>query len=119
MSFKTSLTKYLAHLLTMNKQDKSFPVDLTNNVLVLVTAAGTIKGTPTFSIPEEEKDINQSIFSTAFKVAAKNDTSNSSEDCILLKNATLITGNTSCVFNYLFIFVDDIIGLSISGSDNN
>lgn len=119
MSFKTSFTRYLAYLLTMNKQDENFPVDLTDNVLVLVTAAGTIKGTPTFSIPEEEKDITQFIFGTAFETAIKNENSNSSKDCILLKNATLITGNTSCFFSYLFIFVDDIIGLSISGSDNN
>ena len=107
----------ISTLATMSvKTDK---MDFTHNDLIAVTAAGIIQGT---FIPDDLKETFQNdpafnIFDNIRVLAAEN--GDGSQKSILLKDATLTNHGMSYTFNYLHLFIDDIIALSFGHANSN
>ena len=92
-------------------------------MLVLITAAGQITGIP-LQVDDElqagdksdlEGYVLDSIFSTASKVFAEH----KDDSFILLKNATLNTLGGNISYQYLYVFTDDIIAVTVANSNAN
>lgn len=99
---------------------KTDTMDCTNNALIAVTAAGTIKGTYVSETIQEtlKEDTNFLFFNNIDVIAKENSTE--PPNSILLKDVTLISGNgIKTRFNYLFVFIDDIIALSFGDLQQN
>lgn len=100
---------------------KTENMDFTQNSLIAVTAAGVIQGTYVSEVLQEtlKEDIDYLTFSNIHTLAKEeyHDTS----DAVLLKNVILTTGQgIKLHFNFLYLFVEDIIALSFGNcSDDN
>lgn len=100
--------------------------ELKNNELILVTAGGVIKGKPisenpeTFSTNVLDKITHKMIidYREAIKIpeATRLD---GNDGCLLLENATLINGTTKIPFQYLVVFFDQIIAVTIGSDTTN
>lgn len=114
-----SLKTALSLSLTFTTQMKNDSFDLTSNQLIVITAAGTICGTPITEFPDE-KDIGDLIFSNAYE-RARSISNSGSADCLILKNATLVSApGFKQLFKTLFVFPEDIIAITFGdASDNN
>lgn len=95
-------------------------IDLTQNSLVAVTAAGIITGT---YVSDQMKgslknDPSYLTFQNIGNMAQKG--CDDTQNAILLRDATLTTnqGFKSC-FSYLFVFIEDIIALSYGNIETN
>lgn len=99
---------------------KTDDLDYTKNYLIAVTAAGVIHGTYISGEVEKalENDISYITCRNISQIAAEE--SCDSPGAILLKDATLTTGQgLKQPFNYLFLFPDDVIALSFGNFPNN
>ncbi len=88
-------------------------IDLTNNSLIVVTAAGVITGTYVSDKMKEalEDDATYITFENIGTLAKK--ACDNAQKTILLTNVTLITSQgIENHFAYLYVFVDDILALS-------
>lgn len=91
---------------------KTENVDATANSLIIITAAGTIYGTPCFSLSKD--DIADNFMNSIYEQAKDMTTSDASENCLILKEATLITNQGfKQSFRILFVFPDDIIAITV------
>ncbi len=87
-------------------------IDFTTNSLIIITSAGTIYGTPYFSLPKD--NTTNTLLDTICKQAQEMTLSDVPKDCLILKNATLITGTgLKQSFETLFVFPNDIIAITI------
>ena len=100
---------------TLNtKTDK---VDFTQNSLLIATATGIITGTPIMdeifkTNPELDENIDYMVTKAIDEVAKK--LNDGVSDAILIKDATLISGNgVKYSLKYLYVFISEIIGISI------
>ncbi|MCI9388341.1 MAG: hypothetical protein HFH54_01485 [Lachnospiraceae bacterium] len=100
---------------TLNtKTDK---VDFTQNSLLIATATGIITGTPIMdeifkTNPELDENIDYMVTKSIDEVAKK--LNDGVSDAILIKDATLISGNgVKYSLKYLYVFISEIIGISI------
>ncbi len=99
---------------------KTEQVDLTQNSLIVVTAAGIILGTYVSGQVKEslENDPTYLTFENIGTLAAES--CDDVQGAILLKDATLTTGQgLKTFFNYLYVFVEDILALSYGNPTNN
>lgn len=110
VKYKEALT--ISTISLLNTKSDSF--DCSNNQLIAVTAAGTIFGTyVSESIKESLKaDAGYLIFETIGNIASEN--ANEPSASILLKDVTLISNNgPKTCFKFLYLFMNDIIALSL------
>lgn len=99
-------------------QKGDFSLNSENDLLVLITAAGRIIGTPLQE--PDSSDINQLATDTLFLNAAKAFKESAKEDdFLLLKDAVLETHGSSDTYRYLYVFTDDIIAATVANSDKN
>lgn len=107
----------LATLATLSIKNNK--MDFTNNLLVAVTAAGIIQGTPVFNQDKEalERDNSYLLFENIGTLAKEE--SSDSLGAILLQDATISNYGVKTTFNYLYLFIDDVIALSFGVPDNN
>ena len=115
-TYKEVLT--LAAATTINIKDDK--LDLTQNSLIIITAAGTIYGTYVSENVEKSLSndatflIYKNIGSSARKLT--DDTPSS----ILLKDATMIASSgIHNSFKYLYVFIQDIIAVSFGNISQN
>lgn len=95
-------------------------VDLTQNSLIMVTSAGVITGTYVFDKMEEslQDDLSYLTFKNIGDIAAES--YDDSQKAILLKDATLTTGQgVKSHFNYLYVFIEDILALTYGNITDN
>lgn len=112
-----SMKAALSLSLTFATQMKNDSFDLTSNQLIVVTAAGTIYGTPITKFPDE-KDIGDIFFSNAYEQARGISNSESAE-CLILKDATLISApGFKQYFKTLFVFPDEIIAITLGEAND-
>lgn len=95
-----------------------FSMDMSDHSLVLVTAAGTIVGTPLSKC--DESDLKEfavdALFYTLGETYRKKFNENS---FILLKDAVLKTGSCDISYKFLYVFADDVIAVTIGNVDSN
>lgn len=96
---------------------KTDKVDFTQNSLVIATAAGIITGIPILDeiskiIPELDDEVDYTVIKSLDERAKEfND---GVSDAILIKDATLISGNgVKHSLKYFYVFISEIIGISI------
>ena len=99
---------------------------LENNKLTLVTAAGIIIGTPVLDSPDA--DANVELLKKANKTIAEKYRQDNNIDTykpldgndglLMLKDVTLIDGQTRNNFNFLNIFFDQIIAVTIGNTES-
>ncbi len=95
-------------------------MDFTQNSLIAVTAAGVIVGTYVSDQVKEslKNDLTYLSFENIGTLAAES--CDDTQKAILLKNATLTTGQGfKSFFNYLYVFVEDILALSYGNPSDN
>ena len=93
-------------------------IDLSKNSLIVVTAAGTIYGTVVSDLPDD--NIADRFLSIPFEQALKETKPGVSNYCLILKDATLISGQgVRQFFKTLFVFPEDIIAITIGDASNN
>lgn len=122
---KSKLTSInmLSHIDDINytSADGSFSFNFPRHNLVLITAAGTITGTPLVESDINSGDAKEVLLNTIFSKIESSLNENIHEDdspVILLKDVQLRSNSGDSVFyEYLYIFVDDIIGISVAGTN--
>lgn len=107
-SLKESMILTLSSLTKIKVEN----MDYNPNSLIIVTAAGTIYGTPCFSA--SEADTTDRLMISAYEQAKDTTISDASKSCLILKDATLVTSPSfKQSFKILFVFPDDIIAITI------
>lgn len=99
---------------------KTEQMDFTQNSLVAVTAAGVIIGTYVSEQMKEtlENDPTYLTFENISTIAKES--CDNPQKAILLKDATLTTGQgLKSRFNYLYLFIEDVLALSYGNITNN
>lgn len=99
---------------------KTEQLDFTRNSLIAVTAAGVIVGTYVSDQMKEslKNDLTYLTFENIGAIAAES--CDDTQKAILLKDVTLTTGQgTKSFFNYLYVFVEDILALSCGNITEN
>lgn len=94
--------------------------NLSKNHLVVVTAAGIIFGDYVTESLEKElhNDLSFNLINTLRNTAAE--ISEGPQNCLLLKNVTLFNSSgLKFAFDYLNLFIDDIIGVSLGEIPSN
>lgn len=115
---KKALIALVRHAGNLSFKEGDFSVSGKNDLLILITAAGQITGTPLEDA--STLDINQKVADTIFLAARNEFIESTSEDAfLLLKNATLKTANCDISYSYLYVFTDDIIAATIGSSNQN
>lgn len=118
-SVKNVLVHMLSNIDKLNHSGNDFSFSINPYCLVLVTAAGTIKGNlckPADNSPLEEC-IPDAIFCDIEKTI-NTEIDTSSSPFILLKDATLLDrSGTTIYYRYLYIFTNDIIAATIADAD--
>lgn len=118
---KKALIAMIHHVgnLKLNNDDAS--IELNNQGLVLLTAAGQIIGTPCQPDDKESANTKERILDSVFSEAGNAYTEATNEnDFILLKNATLMTSSGQNIsYGYLYVFTDDIIAASVTDPHSN
>ena len=99
---------------------KTEQLDFTQNSLIVITAAGIITGTYV-SDQMKEKLENDAAYITFENInVLSKDFCEDTSNAILLKNVVLTTSNGfQNRFNYLYVFIDDILALSYGNMLNN
>lgn len=87
--------------------------------LILITAAGTIKGTPLIAPnkPTEDTEPAEYFADTIFSTIQQKAASVEDRTCssILLKDAELIIGTSQRIsYGFLYVFLDDVIAVTIA-----
>lgn len=103
-----SLKKTIIRTLAMAPQ-----IDmLTNNQVILTTAAGVIAGTMVEENSEKQGDV---IFSTMLKTIKEKYEADieGNDGYMLLSDVTVINGNTRTNFEHMIVFYDQIIGVTL------
>ena len=88
-------------------------MDFTQNSLIVITSAGVIYGTYVSDQMKAtlQNDLTYLTFENIGTLATES--SDGTQKAILLKNATLTTGQgVKSRFNYLYVFVEDVVALS-------
>ncbi len=99
---------------------KTEQVDFTNNSLIVVTAAGIITGTYVSDKMKEALEDNATYITFENIGTLAKESCDNTQKAILLTNATLITSQgIENHFNYLYVFVDDILALSYGNLAKN
>lgn len=99
---------------------KTDQMDFTQNSLIVVTAAGVIVGTYVSDQIKAslENDLSYLTFENIHTIAKES--YDNTHSPILLKDVDLITSQGSkSHFNYLFVFVEDILALSYGNLTDN
>lgn len=93
-------------------------MDVSGQSLILVTAAGTIIGTPLLECDESnlESFASDAFFYTIGESCAEKI---NEESFIVLKDAVLKTGSSDIRYKYLYVFTDDIIAVTIGSTDSD
>lgn len=94
---------------------KNTSIDVSQNDLIILTAAGTISGT-FIPISSKENDIENDIEYKLIKAIHSNalEVCKDPDKVILLKDVTLLTATGfNQFFKYLHVFTDDIIAITI------
>lgn len=98
-----------------NVKEENF--DFTSNSLIILTAAGTIYGTPCFSLSND--NAQDTVSNVIYEQAKQMTSSDAPQYSIILKNATLITsGGIKYSFDTLFVFPDDVIAITIGDTSH-
>ncbi len=99
---------------------KEISVTTTNELLVLVTAAGQIFGTPLQIGHKLQKnnefDPKRYAADTIFSIASELITEQGEDSFILLKDAVLRTSGEKTAYQYLYVFTDDVIAATVTNS---
>lgn len=113
-SFKNAMSLMFSSITTC----KDETVDFTKNSIIVITAAGTIYGTPCIDL-SKENNLDGKIFSTIYKQATDSTVTDVPRYCLILKDAIMISGNGfKQSFNTLFIFPEDIIAITLGDTSN-
>lgn len=97
---------------------KTEGIDLSNNSVIVITAAGTIYGTACVDL-SNDASMNGKIFSMIYNNAIEMTSPDTSRYCLILKDATLASGDGSKQrFNTLFVFPEDIIAITFGDTAN-
>lgn len=97
---------------------KTEELDFSQNSVIVVTAAGTIYGTPCLDMSKADT-INGKFLSMLYNQALRSITPNESGYCLVLKDAVLISNmNFKQTFNTLFVFPEDIIAITVGNASN-
>lgn len=107
MNFKESIAQVLSATNTFKTEE----FDFTQSSLVLVTAAGTIVGTPEHNL-SESKDLND-VFTLNVLKSAEQYTEEKEKNFIVLKNVELFSNGTTQKFASLIVFTSDIIAITL------
>ena len=97
--------------------------DLTQNQLILLTATGTIFGTPVFSddpvTPETEapRAFLRACFGKSESTQPKKHVLCGSEPFFLLQNATVVIGNELTKLPFLFVRYDSVLACTVGSID--
>lgn len=99
-------------------KNDEFSMNISGHSLVLVTAAGTIVGTPLSKCDESDLEelATDAFFYTLGETYSEKTNDNS---FILLKNAVLKTGSCNISYKFLYVFTDDVIAVTIGNIDCN
>lgn len=117
---KKALISTIHSIANMSLGNEEVSITATNKLLVLITAAGQITGTPLqmsdelqkSDNPNPERYVADTIFSTASKVIAEQGDSS----FIFLKDAVLKTPGQNISYQYLCVFTDDVIAATVTNS---
>ena len=97
--------------------------DLTQSQLILLTATGTIFGTPVFSddpvTPETEapRAFLRACFGKSESTQPKKHVLCGSEPFFLLQNATVVIGNEPTKLPFLFVRYDSVLACTVGSID--
>lgn len=87
-------------------------ISLSNNSVIVITAAGTIYGTACVNL-SNDTDMEGKIFSMIYNSAIEMTRPDTTRYCLVLKNATLVSNESfKQHFNTLFVFPEDIIAIT-------
>lgn len=112
-NIKNALSYNLSTVTRINNGD----IDLSKNSLIVITAAGIISGTAVLDLPDD--NITDSLLSIPFEHALKETKPGVSNYCLILKDASIISGHgVKQVFKTLFVFPEDIIAITIGDVSN-
>lgn len=116
---KNKLVKMLVSLDGLNLDAHDIKISIDSINLILITAFGQISGKPCskdmISSEAPEITVSNIIFNTVQNLFDKDE---ASEDCILLKDVTLLTSSLNTItYPFLYVFADDIIAATIGDAD--
>lgn len=114
---KKALISAIHRVTNTSLGNEKFSISGTNDLLVLITAAGQITGTPLQVIDESSPKayISDKLFSTVANFFAEKE----DDSFLLLKDAVLKTLGYDITYQYLYVFTDDIIAVTVTKSDVN
>lgn len=113
---KKALISIIHHAGNMSIDTGTVSINATNNLLILITAAGQITGT--LLREESEANLEERVADTIFLNVANAVAEHADEDSfILLKDAVLKTASCDITYRYLYVFTDDVIAASIGNSN--
>lgn len=99
-------------------KNDEFSMDMSGHSLVLVTAAGTIVGTPLLKC--DESDLKELAVDAFFYTLGEAYSEKTNENSfILLKDAVLNTGSCNISYKFLYVFTDDVIAATIGNINCN
>lgn len=109
------------HLATnMSFGNEKISITGTNKLLVLITAAGQITGTPLQTSDElqvtDESELKGYVAGTILSTASKVIEEHGADSFILLKDAVLKAPSYSINYQYLYVFTDDVIAVTVTNS---
>lgn len=113
---KKALISFLHKVGNTSFKSEDISISATNDMLILITAAGQITGTPL--LKADNPDAKQTITDGIFLETAKTYSNETKEDSfLLLKNAVLQTSSGAVSYRYLYVFTDDIIAATIGNTN--
>lgn len=115
---KKALLNLIYHAGNVSIKKDDFSMNGSNDLLILITAAGQIIGTPL--LEPDSSNLNQMATDTLFlNVVQTFKKSFNEESFLLLKNAVVKTTGNDVVYRYLYVFTDDIIAATVADSNGN
>ncbi len=117
---KKALISAIHHVTNMTLSSENLSVTTTNELLVLITAAGQIIGTPWqvgHKLQENDKSgLENRLPSEIFLATSKFMAEQGEDSFILLKDAVLRTSGEKIAYQYLYVFTDDVIAATVTST---
>lgn len=120
---KKALISTIHRIMNASLGNEEVPIKGTNDLLVLITAAGQITGTPLQVSDElhtaDKSDLEGYVLDTIFSTASEVFAEHGEDSFILLKDAVLNTPSGNISYRSLYVFTDDVIAATIANSNAN
>lgn len=115
---KKAFISTLHRLMNISADNETSPFTTTNKLLVLITAAGQIVGTPLQLSDKSQASDNaspkKSASDTIFSTVSDCFTDLGESSFVLMTDAFLETSGHKIAYPYLYVFTDDIIAVTVA-----